>query len=190
MKFFCAALCVATLVLPCQAMAGQSWEEQSTATAFLAADHAASAPAGFSVRAMPEPYAGSDAAAARAFFTNFVATMPSGNSVPCFSCVNGTQAGTLGMDDPYNFVATGSSQTFLVSWTSLTFKGTCTVAVSVAAGTKIVESFKHTFTNLGTGAYDAWWVTPAVSFAGPAIVVGKVTCGGKTSSSKAPIVFQ
>jgi len=171
-------------------MAGQSWEDQSTDTALLAADRAVSAPAGFAARAMPEPYVGSGAAAARAFFTNFVATMPSANSVPCFTCVNGTQAGTLGMDDPYNYVATGSSQTFLVSWTSLTFKGSCTVAISVASGSKVIESFKHTFSNLGTGAYDAWFVSQPVNFAGAAIVAGKVTCGGKTSSSKAPIVFQ
>jgi len=171
-------------------MASQSWDDQSTATALLAADRAPDAPAGLAARAMPEPLAGSGAAAARAFFTNFVATMPSGNSVPCFACVNGTQAGTLGMDDPYNYVATGSSQTFLVSWTSLTFKGTCTVAISVASGSTVVESFKHTFTKLGTGAYDAWFVTQPVSFAGAAIVAGKVTCGGKTSVSKAPIVFQ
>lgn len=100
MKFLCAALCAAMLVLPGRTIAAESWEDQSTATAMLGADRAASAPAGFGARAMPEPFAGSGAATARAFFTNFVATMQSGSAVPCFTCVNGTQAGTLGMDVP------------------------------------------------------------------------------------------
>lgn len=191
MKLVFAALLVATLFSPGRVMAQQSWEDQSTAMALRAADGAPSGPAGFAGRPVPQPRADARARATRAFFTNFIATMPTASNVPCTNCVNGTQANTLGIEIPDNDIASGASQTFLVSWTSQTFKGTCKVAVSVASGSTVIESFSHTFTNLPAGgSYLASFQSQPVTYTGPAIAVGKVTCGGTSSSAQTPVVFQ
>jgi len=191
MKLVSAALLVAALLPSGRVMAQQSWEDESTATALRGADRAPSAPAGFAGRSTREPGADASARATRAFFTNFIATMPTASNVPCTNCVNGTQANTLGIEIPDNDIASGASQTFLVSWTSQTFKGNCTVAVSVASGSTVIESFSHTFTNLPAGgSYLASFQSQPVTYTGPAIAVGKVTCGGKSSSSQTPVVFK
>jgi hypothetical protein len=191
LKFVIVAFLVATLFPSGQLMAQQSWEDGSIATALRAADTAPGAPAGFAGRSIAEPRADAGARATRAFFTNFIATMPTASNVPCTNCVNGTQANTLGIEIPDNDIASGASQTFLVSWTSQTFKGTCKVAVSVASGSTAIESFSHTFTNLPAGgSYLASFQSQPVTYTGPAIAVGKVTCGGTSSSSQTPVVFQ
>jgi hypothetical protein len=191
MKLVLAALFVAALVMPGRVMAQQSWEDQSTATALRGADTAPNAAAGLAGHLRPVPRAGTGARATRKFFTNFIATMPTGSGVPCGNCVNGTQTGTLGIDIPDNDIASGANQTFIVSWTSQTFKGTCIVAVSVASGSTVIESFSHTFTNLPAGgSYIGSFEATPVAYTGPAIAVGKVTCGGTSSSSQAPVVFE
>jgi len=191
MKLFLAAVAATVLLLPAPSSAASlSWSDLSTQTAFAALDSAPEVPAVLVGRSFPTRF-GPDITPSSPFYTNFVATTPYfASNLPCFSCVNGTEQDTLGMAVPYNYVATGSEHTYIVSWTSLNYKGSCKVAVSVAAGKTVVYAFSHVFTGIGDGAYDAFYNAGSTSFSGAAIVAAKVTCGKTSSPSKAPIIFQ
>jgi hypothetical protein len=191
MKLFLAAVAAAILVLPAPSRAaGLSWSDISIQTALAAMDSAPEVPAQLVGHAFPARL-GPNITTSSPFYTNFVATTPDfASNLPCFTCVNNGEQDTLGMAIPYNYVPTGSAQTYIVSWTSLNYKGSCKVAVTVAAGKTVVYKFSHTFTGIGDGAYDAFINEGSTSYSGAAQVVAKVTCGKISSPSTAPIIFQ
>jgi hypothetical protein len=191
MKFLLAAIAAAALVFPSPSSAETlSWSDLTLQTALSTIDSAPEVPAQLVGHAFPARL-GPDITTSSPFYVNFVATTPYfASNLPCFTCVNGTEQDTLGMALPYNYVPTGQAQTYIISWTSLNYKGSCKVALSVASGKTIVYAFSHVFTGIGDGAYDAFINEASTSFNGVAKVVGKVTCGKTSSMSTAPIIFQ
>jgi hypothetical protein len=187
-RFFVAALFVASLT----GIAGAeqlSWSDLSTMTALSVIDRAPEVPAMLVGRAYP-PAGPRTVTPSSPFFVNFIASSPEQSGLPCFTCVNGTQQGTLGVGIPYNAVAAGGAQSYVISWTSLNYSGSCKVALSITSGKTVIDSFSHTFTGIGDGAYDAFYNRVATSYVGAAKIIGKVTCGKTTSLASAPLIFQ
>ena len=120
MKKIVLALPALVLALTGNAFAAQSWEDQSARTAAAALD---SAPAVATARIGRFPVAARVPAGSPTFFANFVAAGFAQAGVPCFSCVNGAGADTLGLPVPYNYVPSGAQEQYNLSWTNLTYKG-------------------------------------------------------------------
>jgi hypothetical protein len=191
MKLLFAAIIAAAFTIPAPALAGVSWEDASEATALRVIDSIPDGPMHVTVRPMPNVR--TDITAATPFFVNFVATAPSQNGVPCFSCVNGGQADTMGVTVPYNYVVQNSYQNYLVSWTAVNFYGSCHVSFAITAAGRVIDKFAGTFKGLGDGAFAAWEDRPTTGYSGPAIVMAKVKCYGRTtfgSIAKAPVLYQ
>jgi hypothetical protein len=191
MKLLFAAIIAAAFTIPAPALAGVSWEDYSESTALRVIDSAPTVP--MHIAARPMPTIRTAISETTPFFVNFVATAPSQSGVPCFSCVNNGQSDTLGLTVPYNYVAQGSYQNYLVSWTTLNFYGSCHVSVAITAGGTVIDSFAYTFKGLGDGAFDAWADRAATGYSGPALVTGKVKCYGRktfASTAKTSVLFQ
>ena len=124
------------------------------------------------------------------FLLNFVAASEPLGGVPCFSCVNGTEAGTLGIAVPGNFVPTHSTWNYYLSFTSVSFKGKCTLAWAITSGKKVVDKFSGPATVGSTGVYFYGASRSRPSFSGSAVLTGKLTCGGKAQTTTAPMQFQ
>lgn len=188
MKKTILALPALLLALGGTASASQTWEDQSARTAAAALD---AAPAVATARVGRMPLGARVPAGSPAFFANFVAAGFAQAGVPCFSCVNGAGADTIGLPAPYNYVPSGAQEQYNLSWTNLTFKGSCKVAIALTSGKTLIDSASFNIPSIsGSGGFDIGLNFKAESFSGPAIVTGKLTCGGKSSSVKASLIFQ
>jgi hypothetical protein len=124
------------------------------------------------------------------FLLNFVAAgAPLGN-IPCFSCVNGTEAGTLGIPVPDNDVPPDTSWDYFMSFTSVSYTGKCKLAWSITSGKKVIDKFSGPATLGSTGPYFYGTSRNRPGYSGSAVLTGKVTCGGKSQTTTAPMTFQ
>jgi hypothetical protein len=177
------------LALSGSAFASQTWEDQSARTALAAMDSAPAATSGVTVRGVP--MAGRVPAGSPTFFANFLASGPAEPGVPCFGCVNGAPGTALGIPPPYNFIPSGTVQQYNLAWTTLTFKGTCKIAIVLASGKTKIDSVSFNVPGVNPqGAYDIGLNFKAESFSGPALATGKLTCGSKSSIVTAHVIFQ
>jgi hypothetical protein len=178
------------LALPSAAGAAQSWQDLSEQTALRAIDYAPVATSGVTIRAFPETVQPSEAAKAKPFFANFVASGVAQSGVPCFGCVSGVPS-ALGLPDPFNYVSSNTIMQYNVAWTNLTYKGSCTVSIAITAGKKVIDSASFNVTGInGAGGYDIGLNRPRPTYSGAAILTGKVKCGVPSSMVHAPLVFQ
>jgi hypothetical protein len=178
------------LMTPLPSVAGQSWHDVSQQTAQRTIDAAPIATTGVELRAFPVPAGVSRAAATPSFFANFVASGIATGGVPCFSCVSGVPS-ALGIPDPFNYVPSSTTMQYNVAWTNLTFKGTCTVYISITSGTKVVDSASFKVPGITSeGGYDIGVNRPRPTYSGAALITGKVKCGAKSSSVESNLIFQ
>ena len=190
MKTFILAAASLALALPSAAGASQSWQDLSEQTAQRAIDAAPLATTGVSIRAFPMPVELSQAAKATAFFANFVAAGIAQSGLPCFNCVTGVPS-ALGIPDPYNYVPSNTVMQYNVAWTNLTYKGTCTVSISITSGKKVIDSASFNVTGInGAGGYDIGLNRPRPTYSGPALITGRVKCGTPSSAVTAHLMFQ
>jgi hypothetical protein len=188
-KTFILAAASLALALPSAAGAAQTWEDLSEQTALRTIDAAPLATSGVTVRAFPVTVEQSQAATT-AFFANFVASGIAQSGVPCFNCVSGVPS-ALGLPDPFNYVPSNTVMQYNVAWTNLTYKGTCTVSISITSGKKVIDSASFNVTGInGAGGYDIGLNRPRPTYSGPAIITGKVKCGKPSSAVKANLMFQ
>jgi hypothetical protein len=176
-------------MIPVPSVAGQSWHDVSQQTAQRTIDAAPIATTGVEMRAWPVPARVSQAATP-SFFANFVASGIATGGVPCFSCVSGVPS-ALGIPDPFNYVQSGTEMQYNVAWTNLTFKGTCTVYVSITSGTKVIDSASFKVPGItGAGGFDIGLDRKRPTYSGAALITGKVKCGAKASSVESNLIFQ
>jgi hypothetical protein len=124
------------------------------------------------------------------FLLNFVAASVPINGLPCFNCVNGTEAGTLGMPIPGNYVTANSEWVYYISYTSISFKGKCKLAWAITSGKKVIDKFGAHVPIGSFGVYFYYYARTHPKYSGPATLTGKATCGGKSQTATAPLVFQ
>ncbi|MBD5653549.1 MAG: hypothetical protein IAI50_00010 [Candidatus Eremiobacteraeota bacterium] len=178
------------LALCGSAFAAQTWEEQSTETGFAAMASSPVATGGVKIRAVVLP-AVRLPAGSPSFFTNTILSGAAVDGVPCFNCVNGAPATALGVPAPFNYIPSGTVQQYNVSWTDLTFKGKCTVYITIASGKTVIQSQNYPVSGItAPGAYDLGFNFAAVTYSGPAMATGKVTCGKTSSSVTARLIFE
>jgi hypothetical protein len=178
------------LAAPAAAMASPSWQDLSEQTALRALDAAPAVTSGVTVRAFPSAAHPMQAARTPKFFTNFVAAGIAVAGVPCFNCVSGVPS-ALGLPDPFNYVPSNTVMQYNTSWTNLTFQGTCTVAIAITSGTKLIDSASYNVPGIkGAGGYDIGLNRNRPVYSGRALLTGKVTCGAPSSSVTANLIFQ
>jgi hypothetical protein len=132
-----------------------------------------------------------NAAKAPSFLLNFVGAGAPLSGVPCFSCVNGAEAGTLGISVPDNYVPSSiSAWVYFMSFTSVTFTGKCTLAWAITSGKRVIDKFKGTATVGSTGPYFYAAARNRKKHSGSAVLTGKLTCGKKAQTTTAPVLFQ
>jgi len=188
LKKFLVALCVLASTLTEPALATQSWDDLTLKTALNAL---ATAPQASGVRgafvSSPRP---ADTGAPL-FIVNFVSAGGNQTGVPCINCVEGGATPNIGLPMPYNAVGSGTTMTYTLSTSINSASGTCTAAVSVAAGkTKLfAASDKLTGLSGGPGTIELWFTQAPITYTGVAILAGKLTCNGQTSVVKAPLLF-
>ena len=192
MKFLAMAVVGLAAALPSSAFAAQSWDAWYVQSAQTAERAIAITPAvdavgrpGFvplNVRVQPDTNP--------SFYANFVAAGLNAAGVPCYNCVNGTN-GTFGLPAPFNYVVKSSYWQYNVSWTNLTFKGTCYASFAATSGSTVISKATTKVPGVsGAGSYDWGWVANPATFSGKALLTGKVRCGKKTSTTTANLIFQ
>jgi len=124
------------------------------------------------------------------FFTNFVASGIAQSGVPCFGCVSGVPS-ALGLPDPFNYVPSNTVMQYNVAWSNLTFKGTCTVFITIMSGKTVLDSASAQVPGIsGAGGYDIGLNRPRPTYSGSAVLTGKVKCGTASSSATANLMYQ
>jgi hypothetical protein len=178
------------LALPAQALAAPSWQDVSEQTALRVIDAAPAATSGVTLRAFPVSIHPTAEAKTPTFFTNFVASGLAIGGVPCFKCVSGVPS-ALGLPDPFNYVPSSTVMQYNVAWTNLTFKGTCTVFMTITSGHTVIDSTSFTVPGIsGAGGFDIGLNRNRPTYSGPAVITGKVKCGAASSSVTAHLLFQ
>jgi hypothetical protein len=188
MKKYIVALCVFASTLTAPALATESWDELTMTTALNGLATATPAP-GVRVAYIRSPR--KPDAAAPAFIVNFVTAGWSQTGAPCINCVVGGATPNLGLPAPYNAAGAGTTMTYSLSLSINSASGTCTSAVSVAAGNKKLYAGTYTLSGLsgGPGTIEVFFSQAPISYTGPAIVAGKLTCNGMTGVVRAPVLF-
>lgn len=200
MKFLLAAPALAlALAAPASAaivvtgaMPTTPWEELSTQTALAVIDSVPAATSGVTVSHVLYPDAKvTPDAGTPGFFVNFVAAGPNQNGVPCFDCVPGDTGFNLAVPAPFNYVAPNYYWQYNVSWTNIRYSGTCRVAIAITEGSHVLEGAFSVVPGIaGTGSFDWAFVRAPLNYHGPAILLGKVTCGTHASEAKAKLIFE
>jgi hypothetical protein len=127
------------------------------------------------------------------FLLNFVATGPDISGVPCLGCVNGTEGDTFGMSIPDNYVPTGASWDYIMSFTSITYAGTCKLSWAITSGKKVVDKFAFNEKISTPGSPYVYAIARSrPSYSGSAMLTGQLSChgGGKAQETTAPMIFQ
>lgn len=131
-------------------------------------------------------------ATAPAIIMNFVSNGPAQGGVPCISCVEGAQTNdNVGLTGPSSYVTKGSGWQYSLSFTDIKYKGKCKLAWTITSGAKTIDSFSATLNLTTAGGFVLYALNrnrPAYS--GSATLTGKVTCGGNSRSTTAPLYFQ
>lgn len=131
-------------------------------------------------------------AGTRAFLMNFVANGPNQGGVPCIGCVAGaTTNDTIGMTGPSSYVLAKTYWQYTISYTDISYVGSCKLAWDIASGTKTIDKFSKTITLTSAGGYVLYAIArPRPKYSGSATLTGTVTCGKDKQSSSAPLEFQ
>jgi len=126
------------------------------------------------------------------FLINFVADGPSQGGVPCASCVNGAStSNTLGLTGPSSYVLKNFYWDYQISFSDLTYVGECKLAWGITAGKTVLDKFSTTASIKSAGGWYIYYFSrPRVKYSGPALLIGKVTCGKSAQTLQAPLEFQ
>ena len=126
------------------------------------------------------------------FLINFVANGPSQGGVPCASCVNGASTtNNLGLTGPSSYVLKNFYWEYQISFSDLTYVGKCKLAWGITAGKTVLDKFSTTATIKSAGGWYIYFFSrPRVKYSGPALLIGKVTCGKSAQTLQAPLEFQ
>jgi hypothetical protein len=124
---------------------------------------------------------------------NFIATGYPEKGLPCFTCVKKVHTkDDVGLPGPYNYVFDGDAWTYTVSYTDISFKGNCKLAVAITSKAKTIDKFATSANHNKPGFYYLYWDTrnfPAYS--GSATVTAALTCPhAGTQKTSAAIVFE
>jgi hypothetical protein len=169
-----------------------AWEDLSTQTAQAVIDSVPAATSGVTVTRFLVPGAKvTPDAGSPGFFINFVTAGPNQNGVPCYGCVAPSGDG-LGLPPPLNYVYSGYYWQFNVSWTNIRYTGTCRAAIAITNGKHVIEGAYSVIPGIGggIGSYDWGWARPPVNYNGPAVLLGKITCGTHASEAKTKLIFE
>jgi hypothetical protein len=132
-------------------------------------------------------------AKAPSFLINWVSAGLSVSGTPCIGCVpNVSYNDSIGLAGPSNYVLTGAYWQYSMSFTDITFTGTCKMAWSIAAGNKVLDSFsapKSKITEAG-GFILYGYNRKRPKYSGSAVLAGKVTCGASSQTTQASLYFQ
>jgi hypothetical protein len=92
---------------------------------------------------------------------------------------------------PYNAAGAGTTMQYVLSLSINSASGTCTAAVTVAAGKTKLYAASQTLSGLsgGPGTIEVFFTQAPITYTGPAMVAGKLTCNGLTSVVRAPLLF-
>ena len=131
-------------------------------------------------------------AKAPAWLMNFVAAGPNQGGVPCIGCVNGASTSySVGMTGPTNYVAANFVWQYEISFTDVTYKGSCKLAWAITSGKTTIDSFSKTLKLTSSGGFVFYAISRSrPKYSGPATLTGKVTCGKASQSSQAPLQFE
>lgn len=132
-------------------------------------------------------------AKAPAILMNFVATGYPYKGLPCFTCVKGVQTkDNIGLPGPYNDVTHGDRWLYTVSYTDVSFKGNCSLAVAITAKNKTIDTFATTAKNNKPEFYYLYWDSRKFpKYSGPATVTASLSCpGAGTQKTSAQMFFE
>ena len=130
------------------------------------------------------------AGAAPTFIINFIATGPNQSGVPCFNCVGGASGYTLGIPVPDNEEPVNYYWQYNISWTNISFVGSCKVTLQLMGGNKVVDTVSTTVKNIhGAGPLDWAFARPHPAYSGLGTATGKVKCGSSTQSVSTTMLF-
>lgn len=132
-------------------------------------------------------------AKAPAILMNFVATGFPYRGLPCFTCVKGVQTkDNIGLPGPYNDIPRGDHWMYTASYTDVSYKGNCKLAVAITNKSKTIDKFSTTAKNNKPTYYYMYWDTRKFpKYSGPATVTASLTCGSVgTQKTSASIFFE
>lgn len=131
-------------------------------------------------------------AGARAFLMNFVANGPNQGGVPCIACVGGASSSdNIGMTGPSSYVLAGTYWQYTISYTDISYVGSCKLTYDISSGKKTIDKFSKTIHLTSAGGFVLYAIArPRPKYSGPATLKGTVTCGNDTQSAQAPLEFQ
>ena len=127
------------------------------------------------------------------FLINFVSGGEAQGGVPCVSCVSGAQTkDNVGLTGPDSYIPAGATWQYTLSFTDITFKGTCKLAWAIAAGKKVIDQFAVTVKIPQAGGFALYGVNRGrPSYSGSAVLTGKVTCGsGAPQTTQTALLFE
>jgi hypothetical protein len=173
------------------AMPTTPWEELSTRTALAVIDSVPLATSGVTGSHVLIPGARvTPDAGTPGFFINFVAAGPNQAGVPCYGCVAPSGDG-LGLPPPQNYVYSNYYWQYNVSWTNIRYSGPCRVAIAITEGSHVLEGAYSVLPSIsGLGSFDWGFLRAPLNYHGPAILLGKITCGKHASEAKAKLIFE
>jgi hypothetical protein len=164
----------------------------STKTALAALDSAPDA--GAPTRAIVHHIATTMRADAKepAFLINFVYAGAPIPGLPCFGCVSNISSGDdIGLPGTNNLVPSKSYWQYGLTFSDLTFVGNCKLSWSIAAGTKVLDSFSVKAKVTGGGGfylYDFNRKDP--KYSGNAVLMGKVACGKGAQTAQTSLYYE
>ena len=130
-------------------------------------------------------------AGAPVLLMNFVSNGVAQRGVPCISCVKGAPTkDTIGLTGPSSYIPNGAEWQYSLSFTNLSYKGSCTLAWTITAGKKTLDSFSAKLTLPGPGSVLYGLNRSRPSYHGSATLTGRATCGTSKPSLSAPLYFQ
>jgi hypothetical protein len=124
---------------------------------------------------------------------NFVATGYPADGLPCFTCVKKvTTKDNVGLPGPFNYVFHGDAWQYIISYTDISFKGNCEVAIAITSGKKVIDKFATSADDNKPEFYYLYWDTRRFpAFSGLATVTADLSCPGTgKQKTSAPIVFE
>ncbi len=130
--------------------------------------------------------------AAQAILLDFVATGPAQGGVPCTGCVEGVSNGdSVGLTGPSNLVPKHGVWQYVLAFTDVSYKGSCTLTWTIAGGAKTIDTFSARVKIPQAGGWYLYGTNRnPETYSGPATLTGKVACGSHKQSTTAPMAFQ
>lgn len=127
-----------------------------------------------------------------AILMNFVSNGPAQGGVPCITCVSGASSSdNVGLTGPSSYVRTGAEWQYALSYTDISYKGSCKLAWAITSGKKTIDSFSATLKLKSAGGFVLYAINRTrPKYSGPATLTGKVTCGKNVQSTQAPLQFE